>query len=590
MAMDEKKKKRKFKRRFIVKPTLVIGILMAMILVSGNILSAAINLRTNTGDIELLEFYECVDAGEVESVRIVLNSDTFDCRLKSGETYKVVNPRTNDFVYDLQMRGIHIDITQSDLVTATLTLILGVPAAILIIILSCYIGNMISSLNVSNYKVESIKSNTTRFSDIAGISEIKDEILSITNLMTQSSRLKELGARTCKGILMYGPPGVGKTLLAKAIAGEVGVPFISACGSDFEEMFVGLGAARIRNLWTVAEANAPCVLFIDEIDALGNRKNIHSVTNQTLNAVLQKMDGLKENNGVLVIAATNNKDLLDDALLRPGRFDRQLYVGAPRLKEDREEIVKLYMDKKKLAEDVTLEKVSELTVGLTGAQIEQVFNQAVYSSIDRGKDGTVYLKDIDSGVMRLHTNGVPVKKSSEHDRKIVSVHEAGHCLERLISGRKVIRVSVIPYSSGIGGLTMANNSDTEDMKLKMQSDFVDDIKELLAGMVAEEIVFGEHSNGASNDIERASQIIHNIQSSYAFDSDSIINTLHLEGMGVSIDNTAKIKKCNEELLKYRDEVREDLTKHKDELLKLSDGLMENDTIVYPTLENLLGDQ
>ncbi|MBQ2803486.1 MAG: AAA family ATPase, partial [Lachnospiraceae bacterium] len=309
--------------------------------------------------------------------------------------------------------------------------------------------------------------------------------------------------------------------------------------------------------------------------------------NQTLNALLQRMDGLNEANGIMVIGATNRKEDLDPALLRPGRFDRHYYVGAPDNKKDRDEIVEIYLKNKKLDEAVTIEKASKLMVGLTGAEIEQTMNEAVYISLQDNRKGVIKLSDIDEAVMKLHTGGVVKEHTAKRDMQITAIHEAGHTIVSLLEDIEIAKVSIVAYSSGVGGVTVRDMDRTGDIKLKLKSEYEKEIRILLAGKVAEEIKYGEHTQGCVNDIEKATELIYRMVTSYGFDNEALFNINKLEDNG--IQNALKndiIEKCNKELKLYNEQTEKMLREHIEKLDKLVDRLYEEKTIVSPSLDML----
>lgn len=565
-------------------------IVCIIIFIGTQVISAWNETNPTSTNIGLQDIERMQSLDLIEKVEVTKTSNTFLVYDINGFIYSCVNPRNDSFIYDLMQDGIPVVVRQTSLYDALMGMLVTLPMFIVMLMFIYYLTSTMIGGSTKMFTLLKKDSNKVSFDDVAGISEIKDEVSNIVSVIRNYRKLAENGARPVKGLLFYGPPGVGKTLIAKAIANEVSMPFISASASDFNEMFVGVGAARVRNLWDLALQNAPCILFIDEIDALGKRRGgsggAEGEKNQTLNALLQRMDGLNPGNGVFVIAATNRKDDLDPALIRPGRFDRHLYIGKPRLKEDKEEVIDLYLKTKRLYEDVSLEKVSHLISDMSGAEIEDALNNAVYNSIKRGDDGRINLSDIDLGVMQLYTDGVPVQIASEHDRKITSVHEAGHTIVNLLLNRQVIKVSVVPFSSGIGGMTVTTNHETENDKLRLRSDFENDIKVLLAGKVAEEIMLGEHTQGAQNDLERAAELIYHMVTSYGF-GDSLFNTNVLMKVGamqgVSQDT---INLCNNRLLEIEKETIELLAANKDVLVELANQLMKEETILYPTIEKL----
>jgi len=347
------------------------------------------------------------------------------------------------------------------------------------------------------------------FKDVAGIEEEKEELAEIVDFLKSPKKYTDMGARIPKGVLLVGHPGTGKTLLAKAVAGEAGVPFFIISGSDFVEMFVGVGASRVRDLFEQAKKNAPCIIFIDEIDAVGRQRGAglgggHDEREQTLNQLLVEMDGFAANEGVIVIAATNRPDVLDKALLRAGRFDRQIVVASPDVKA-REEILKVHARKKKLADDVDLSTIAKNTAGFVGADLENILNEAALLAARRNAT-EIGMKEIEDAMVKV-TMG-PEKKSrviSEHEKKLVAYHESGHAITSrfLPTQDNVHEISIIPRGMA-GGYTMYKPS--EDKQFMSKTEMEEQIVSLLGGRVAEQLIIGDISTGASNDIERASKI------------------------------------------------------------------------------------
>lgn len=368
-------------------------------------------------------------------------------------------------------------------------------------------------------RVKTIKDGKHRitFADVAGCDEEKEELSEIVEFLKSPQKYNEIGARIPKGVLLVGPPGTGKTLLAKAVAGEANVPFLSISGSDFLEMYVGVGASRVRDLFDQAKKNAPSIIFIDEIDAVGRHRGAgmgggHDEREQTLNQMLVEMDGFVENEGVIVIAATNRPDILDPALLRPGRFDRQVTVGYPDIK-GREAILKVHSRNKSLAPDVSLTDIARTTVGFTGADLENLLNEAALLAARRG------LKAITKNEIEEATVKVVVgteKKShkiSDHEKKLTAYHEAGHAVSTFfIEGQDPVhQVSIVPRGMA-GGYTM--HMPLEDKMYMSKRKMEEELVILLGGRVAEHLTFGDISTGASNDIERASEIARNMVTKY----------------------------------------------------------------------------
>lgn len=362
--------------------------------------------------------------------------------------------------------------------------------------------------------------NAKKFIDVAGLKEEKEELEEIVDFLDKPAKYTDVGARIPKGILMVGPPGTGKTLLAKAVAGEAGVPFFSLSGSDFVEMFVGVGASRVRDLFAEAKKNAPCIIFIDEIDAVARKRGSglgggHDEREQTLNQMLVEMDGFGVNEGIIVMAATNRVDILDPAILRPGRFDRQVTVGRPDVR-GREEILRVHARGKTLGDDVDLSNIAHTTIGFTGADLENLLNEA---AIACAKDGRSFIsqEDVDKSFIKL---GIGKEKKSrivsEHDRKITAYHEAGHAIlfHVLPDVGPVHIVSIIPTGSGAGGYTMPI-SEKDDMYLT-KGKMLQDITVSLGGRIAESLVLDDITTGASQDIKQATEQAKAMVTKYGF--------------------------------------------------------------------------
>ena len=359
--------------------------------------------------------------------------------------------------------------------------------------------------------------NKITFADVAGVDEEKEELEEIVEFLKSPKKYTDMGARIPKGVLLVGHPGTGKTLLAKAVAGEAGVPFFIISGSDFVEMFVGVGASRVRDLFDQAKKNAPCIIFIDEIDAVGRQRGAglgggHDEREQTLNQLLVEMDGFSANEGVIVLAATNRPDVLDKALLRAGRFDRQIVVGTPDVKA-REQILEVHARKKKLADDVDLGTIAKNTSGFAGADLENILNEAALLAARRDQK-EITMKDIEDAMVKV-TMG-PEKKTkviSDKEKKLVAFHEAGHAVvsKFLPTQDQVHQISIIPRGMA-GGYTMYKPS--EDKSFMSKTEMEERIVSLLGGRVAEQLVLGDISTGASNDIERASDIARSMVMKY----------------------------------------------------------------------------
>ena len=367
-----------------------------------------------------------------------------------------------------------------------------------------------SSMDFGKSKAKlSNEKNKVTFKDVAGLKEEKEEVEELIDFLKNPKKFQKMGARIPKGVLLFGPPGTGKTLLARAVAGEANVPFYFISGSDFVELFVGVGASRVRDMFQQAKRNAPCLIFIDEIDAVGRQRGTglgggHDEREQTLNQLLTEMDGFGENEGIIIIAATNRPDVLDPALLRPGRFDRQVTVNLPDVK-GREEILKVHADNKKLTEGITLKNLAKRTPGFSGADLENLLNEAALLAVRRNKEA-ITMSEIDEATDRVLMGPAKTsRKYSENDRKLVAYHEAGHAVIglKLDNANDVQKVTIIPRGSA-GGYNMMVPS--EEKLCSTKTDLLEEITGLLGGRTAEEITFGEITTGAHNDFEKATKI------------------------------------------------------------------------------------
>ena len=388
-------------------------------------------------------------------------------------------------------------------------------------------GNRVMSFGKSRAKMTVDDKKKVTFENVAGADEEKEELAEIVEFLKAPKKFVELGARIPKGVLLVGPPGTGKTLLAKAVSGEAGVPFFSISGSDFVEMFVGVGASRVRDLFEQAKKNSPCIVFIDEIDAVGRHRGAglgggHDEREQTLNQLLVEMDGFGINEGVIILAATNRPDILDPALLRPGRFDRRVVVGYPDIK-GREQILKVHQRGKPLGEDVRLDDLARITPGFTGADLENLLNEAALLAARKNKK-KINMEEVKEAVFKVMMG--PEKRSkvmSEHDKKVTAYHEAGHAIAiKLVSSQqKVDRVSIIPAGMA-GGYTASRPQ--EDKSYHTKSQLIEEIIIALGGRAAEEITMNEVSTGASSDLKKVNQIARSMVTKYGM-SDKLGNMI-----------------------------------------------------------------
>ena len=495
---------------------LIIGIIFVVLLTS--------ILDNDSNKLAYSELVEKIEAGEVSEIELSSDGTTAEVKLKDENFAKQVNiPSIDNLMDNLQesMSAGSVKVTEDSESIWMFILSLLTPFGILIIFLIFWFlfmsgsqGNGGGSKTMSFGKSRARMMNPTdkdkvTFDDVAGVDEEKEELEEIVEFLKNPKKFTDMGARIPKGVLLVGQPGTGKTLLAKAVAGEAGVPFFIISGSDFVEMFVGVGASRVRDLFDEAKKKAPCIVFIDEIDAVGRQRGAglgggHDEREQTLNQLLVEMDGFSANEGVIVLAATNRPDVLDKALLRPGRFDRQIVVSSPDVKA-REQILEVHRRKKKLSIDVDLKTIAKNTSGFSGADLENVLNEAALLAARRNLR-EIGMQEIEDAMVKV-TMG-PEKRTrvrSDKEQKLVAYHEAGHAVVSrfLPTQDPVHQISIVPRGMA-GGYTMYR--PTEDKSFMSRTEMVENIVSLLGGRVAEKLILDDISTGASNDIERATKI------------------------------------------------------------------------------------
>ena len=461
-------------------------------------------------------------------------------------------------------------------------------------------NNKAFEFSKSRAKIES--SIKVRFKDVAGCDEEKEEVKEIIDYLKDPKRFTDMGARIPKGMLMVGPPGTGKTLLAKAVAGEADVPFFSISGSDFVEMFVGTGASRVRDMFKKAQQHAPCIVFIDEIDAVGRQRGAgmgggNDEREQTLNQLLVEMDGMGENKGIVIIAATNRPDVLDPALLRSGRFDRQITVNLPD-KKGRYEILKVHARNKKLAKDISLESLAKRTPGFSGADLENVLNEGAILAV-RDKRKMITMEDLDEAIDRVMMG--PAKKSkkyTEKEKRLVAYHEAGHAVIglKLEDADKVEKVTIIPRGEA-GGYNLM--TPKEEKLFPTKADFMSQITGLMGGRVAEEVMFNEISAGASNDIQKATKIAKAMVRSWGMSSlgpiqydDGTGNVFLGRDYGSGSNYSGEIayeidKEIRKIINECYDQAKKLIEDNKDLLTLIAENLIEEETITSEQINNLM---
>jgi cell division protease FtsH len=440
----------------------------------------------------------------------------------------------------------------------------------------------------SRAKMMSQDCRNVRFSDVGGVAEAKEEVQEIVEFLKSPAKFRKLGGRIPKGVLMMGPPGTGKTLLAKAIAGESGVPFFSISGSDFIEMYVGLGAKRVRQLFKKAREAAPCIVFIDEIDAVGGSRNAaasHAEANQTINALLNELDGFNGKEGILVIAATNRLEDLDPALIRPGRFDKQLAVPLPE-KEDRIAILKVHARNKTFEDDVNWDEIAATTVGFSGAAIASMLNEAAFIAASQRRD-KISMNDIDRAIYKLLMKGDQKEDQSTRSKKeleICAYHESGHVIAtKLYTNDRIPKVTIISSTSGAGGVTFRTPEETG---LVSKAYLEGSVKMMYAGRAAEEIYFGNTdmiTTGASSDIKQATEIIKSYIGVYGMsDEYGLINLAAFN----NVNQEELIQKASTLAKTLYNEVRDDISRNKELLEKLSTELLAHESLSESEIESI----
>ncbi|WDV47279.1 ATP-dependent metallopeptidase FtsH/Yme1/Tma family protein [Clostridiaceae bacterium M8S5] len=575
------------KHFILISLVIVIAIISSVVIYTQN--------KAKPQEIDYKTFNKLIKEKQVKEV--ILN-DTAKIKgyLKNGKLFTTDNPRTENFKELLLLEGIKVKEKESSM--STMDILQAVILVGLFVLIVIYLNkgksrqaqkeiNELSNITNSHDEKAQIK-----FTDVAGNEEVKSNIKELVDFISDPYKYERLGARIPRGVLLYGPPGTGKTLLARALAGEAGVPFFAVNGSDFVQVYAGLGASRIRELFKKAREAEKCVIFIDEIDAVGKKRRGNEMGNdendRTLNALLTEMSGFKGNEGIIVVAATNRVDILDDALLRPGRFDRQIEVGLPDVNA-RHKILEVHTKNKPLAIDVNLKKVAFETVYFSGAKLESLMNESAILAARHGEE-EIKMKHIDKAYNSILVGEEKKDTStiSKVDKEITAYHEAGHALvtKLLCPENRVTKVSIIPSTKGVGGFSM--NIPVERM-YKTKTDIINNIMIALGGRAAEELIYGIESitTGAVNDLEKATDMILSMLYKFGMDEKTgLLNYLKFLGNdnGVSKDMISRSKEVIDELYKKTKSL---IYENINTLKLITDKLIDKEILCEKDLEDII---
>lgn len=537
------------------------------------------------------KFIKMAQNKEIANVNIDLKATTFIATDNNDKRYTVDNPKYDNFKKDLLEYGIEVKETGNINYAGYLFNIIQIGIMIFIVykfygVMQQQSGTTTTKIDVQNNKNKTVIKQRT-FKDVAGLKQVKDDLELLVDFLKNPKKYNDAGAKLPKGVILCGPPGTGKTLLAKAISGEANVPFFSASGSDFVEMYVGVGAKRVRKLFEDAKKNAPCIVFIDEIDAIGGSRDLgvsgNSEQRQTINALLAEMDGFLGTEGVLVLAATNRIEDLDAALIRPGRFDKQITVPLPDTPEERLEIIKMYADNKKFAEDVDFKLLSKETIGFSPADIEALLNEAALISVQNNMS-YINKKCIDDAIYKklLRGHAKEDKNRDEEELKLVAWHEAGHATIAKLCNMDISKVTIVKSTSGAGGV---NIIVPKKMGLYTIEELSNQVMMAYGGRNGEKLLYNDESKlttGASADIKQATNIIYQMITMYGMDKQ--YGLLNLNDM--KIDNKIILAEAVKLAKKLEEESYQLLLKYKDMHQEIVNVLLEKETIDGNELEEI----
>ena len=594
---DKDKNKKKSKKKFLA---ILIYVLLIAAIIAGVSIYMMMQNDEKKENIAYTDFIKDIDEGKIEEIEMTVGSTTLKVTYKEREEEddkeKVIIPNIQAFVEYLHQKAengeyIKLNEVQRGAFSIIGDNLLSIISTVLMITIVVMIFNM-QGLGDKGKVYDGVENKVkVTFDDVAGLKEEKEEMIEVVDFLKSPERYQKMGAKIPKGILLCGKPGTGKTLMARAIAGEANVPFISMSGSEFIEMFAGLGASRVRKLFERAKKLAPCIIFIDEIDAIGSRRTNASggetENNQTLNQLLVEMDGFETNDTIIVLAATNRPEMLDKALLRPGRFDRQITIAPPDLR-GREEILKIYSKEKKFADDIDLKDIAEDTAGFTGAELSNVLNEAAIVATVKKHDA-IQKEDLEEAVKKVT---VGLQKTSriisDKDKRLTAYHEAGHAIvsKYLDTSSDVKEISIIPRGVA-GGYTMYKSD--EDKFYVSKTEMEERLITLLGGRVGEKVALNEISTGASNDLEVATKIARDMIVVYGMSekigpiSLKVDDPIELEFYGHDIEN-----EIGKEIRRLLDEAYSKATQiliaNRDKLEAVAEALIQKETITQEEFE------
>ena len=560
----------------------IVGMICFAALIIGLLVGVVLQKPSEDSEISYNQFLKMVEKEKVEEITLNYSSDTMKILDQEEKEYIVPNPRYEDFKKDMLEKGIEVsEVSIPDFSAYIIVIFYGFFIFIMF--------RMIRSQGLQN-DVEIKKTdrgeNAITFDEVAGLSEVKKDMITFVDFLKNKKAYTKMGAKLPRGIILYGPPGTGKTLLAKAVAEEADVPFFYMSGSDFVELFVGMGAKRVRQLFEKAKKSAPCIIFIDEIDAVGGTRNAmgsSSEDRKTINALLTEMDGFQDSENILVIGATNRIEDLDPALLRPGRFSEKFCVSLPETIEERLESIELYAQGKTFAKDVDFQSFGKETIGCSPADIENILNEAAIIAVQEGKQ-EITKEILDQAMFKKLVSGHAKKHDmQEKEMQLIAYHEAGHALVGTLLGLEVNKVTIIGSTTGAGGVTITT---PKKMGLYTKNELHAQIKQLYAGRCGEYLLvkdWNEITTGASNDIEVASNLILELITNYGMTQE--FDMLNLKNF---MDQKSVLEQAQAISKELKEETLHLMQEHEKELQQIASELIEKETLHTSDLQRIIG--